>query len=245
MSGSAYLPDVLPPPGKTQLVVQRGLEYPLSLYRESDTRTALARGVKEYLEQLELPWPGGRTERFRQVFDTWAEPEDDLKYPCACVYAAGRTVYGGGGTKDSPLSPDVFTVNGFQVARTTEVVVTLMVEMWAQDPQQREILMALAEDAMNPVEWMYGFHLVLPHYHGVVASYAAVDSGYLDDEGDAARRYRKGTFVVEARMAQLRVLAPSVRMRTRAELQFNGEAEPSRVAGTKLVNAPDALVTNS
>jgi len=245
MSGIMYPPDVIPPAGKTRLVEQRGLDYPLSLYRESDTRTALARGVKEYLEQLELPWPGGRTERFRQVFDTWAEPEDNLIYPCACVYASGRTVYGNQGSKDSPMSPDVFTVDGYQVARTTEVVVQLMVEMWAQDPQQREVLMALAEDAMNPVEWMYGFHLVLPHYHGVVASYAAIDSGYLDDEGDAARRYRKGTFVVEARMAQLRVLEKSVRMQSRAEMRFNGEAEPSRVAGPKLVNAPDATVTNS
>jgi hypothetical protein len=245
MSGVKYPPDIPPPVGGTTLVLRPGGSSPISLYRETDTRTAMTRGLKEYLEQLELPWPGGRTERFRQVFSTWAEPEDSTVYPSACVYSPEKNVYGGRGDQDAPMSPQIFTVDDYQVARTTECVMRLSVDVWTQDPVQREIMCALLEDALWPVDWMAGFHLVLPHYHGVTASYLAVDSGYIDTEEDDARRYRKATFVVEARMAQLRVLNPAVRLQFRAPISINGEATPSRVAGPKLVDAPTEQVTNS
>ncbi len=49
----------------------------------------------------------------------------------------------------------------------------LTLDVYTSDPVERSVLTAGLEDAMNPVDWRYGFFLDLPYYFGARASYDA------------------------------------------------------------------------
>lgn len=223
----------LPPPGGTTFVaLSNAPMLPFTLVRETDCRTAMSRGLKEYIEQLSMDWVDGKQERFAAVFDTWAEAEDRLQYPAAAIYATDPLEY-----SNASMSPSTETdvPTNTQYTRPSEVMVTLNVELWCQDQDQRMAIVAMLEDAFTPVEWMYGFRLDLPHYHSMRAEYMPTAVQYLDDAEDAKRRYRKALFMIQARMPQVRVLGKGVPMRTRAPMTFNDGTVPTRVAGP----APD------
>jgi hypothetical protein len=221
----------LPPPGGTTLVSSDRfqLQLPFSLNRETDLRTALTRGLKEYLEQLSIDWIDGRQERFSKVSETWAESETNITYPSAAVYSEEELEHLG--TDDAPMTPTTETdpLTNTQYIKPDEVRLVMTVLVWAQDPVQRMVLCAMLEDAFAPVEWMRGFRLDLPHYHNQRGEYSLVASRYLDNETDDQRRYRKAEFVVEGRVPQIRILGPGVPMRSRASISINGK--PARVAG--------------
>jgi hypothetical protein len=227
----------LPPPGGTQVVLLPTQGQPVfTLVRETDCRTAMTRGLQEYLQQLTIDWPDGRQERFAAVFDTWAESEDRLQYPSAAVYSVEEMTYDAGS-----LSPATETdpATNTQYTHPSEAMLQMTVELWCQDPEQRMAVIAMLEDAFNPVEWMAGFRLILPHYHGMVATYMPpAGMTYMDTEEDAKRRYRKAVFTISGRVPQVRVLGPGVPMRNRAQLTFNAETHPARVAGVAPYTTP-------
>ncbi len=240
MSYTQQTPDQLPVPGGTRLILLRDDKSAgLTLVRETDLRRAMARGLKEYIEQLTFELDDARHVQFRNVYDHWAEPEDYKQTPSACVYSVDQLAYGGGADAESPMSPTVKTIPargpgaplGMQALLPGEGVQTFMVECWAQDSEQRMAVSAMLEDAFNPVDWMWGFRLELPHYFNTRAVYKCVGSADLDTEEDAAKRYRKVVFTVEARCQQVRILGPGVPLRTRVQISLNTEPEPARVSG--------------
>jgi hypothetical protein len=220
-----------PVQGATRLLLDRNLDAEtFTLNRETDSHTALTRGLREYLEQLTVGWVDGREERFVAVYDTWAVAEDTLQYPSAAVYAEGENTYAGG-ESGGPLTPTVETdpATNTQVSRPAEPMLVLTVEIWAQDNEQRMAICAMLEDAFFPVDWMSGFRLALPHYHGMVADYLVKTSRYMDDPESVQRRYRKASFTLDARLPLVRVLGPGIRMRRRVNIAV--DSVPARVAG--------------
>lgn len=170
----------------------------LTAARECDAHTALARGLAEYLGQQSTTIQG----RVLQLntYSAWAEPEDSARYPALTV-GAGRGEYVRGFTPDGMMTLD----GDLRLAVITEFTQTLTLEMWANDPRERSYLTAMVEEALNPVDWMYGVRLVLPFYHGTTATYELIANTYMDSAEDAMARFRKVEFTVEANVTVYRL----------------------------------------
>lgn len=186
-----------PRPGSS-LVRDPNFRPTLTPFRETDLHTALTRGLAEYLSQLSIEI-GGRQLRLT-TYSTWAEPEQNVAYPSAGV-GAGRGEY------DRSFTPSVAA--SFDSARLmafSEFAQELNVELWASDPRERAYLVAMIEEGLNPVDWMYGMRLVLPHYHGTTATYELTASQYTDNAEDAMARYRKALFTIRGSVTAYRAL---------------------------------------
>jgi hypothetical protein len=185
----------LPSQGRTTLQTNAREPIVLSGRRETNVRDALTRGVAEYIEQLEFEAIGGRKVRFKKTMEQWAEPEELAKYPACALYTKGAATY-----DSSRFTPNLgVAVPGFGfVSSSCDFVQDIAVELWATDIPERSALVMMLEDAFNPVSWMYGFRLNLPHYYNQRAVFTMKDCAYDDNEENAMRRYRKATFTLGA-----------------------------------------------
>lgn len=205
-----------PVQGKTRLVLQPDDLQVLTSLRVTDARTALTRGVKEYLEQLSFVGAGGREIKFKKVLHTWAESEVPADYPSAVVFAVDV------GTYDyDRLTPRTFDLpDGYGIRQVAEFTIPVMVEMWSTDPIERMNIVSMLEDAFEPVDWMTGFRLELPHYHGARATFEKTALAYLDVAEDNQRRWRKAVISLTANVTQyvgLGSVIPRLRVRTVVE----------------------------
>ena len=214
---------VLPPSTGTRLITSRTDPMVLTGYRETDARTSLTRALKEYIEPLVIDWPGGRQSRFIKVLETWSEPEDPAAYPGCVVYA-----FEGGDYDASRFTPRLFTVDNDTVAmkEVSEFVQQLVVEVWATNPQERMALVAMLEDAFDPVTWMSGFRLEMPHYHSSRATFEKISMAYEDDQVTAQRRHRKAIFILQGNVTQYRREA-EMPARLRGKVRVTVEATES------------------
>lgn len=203
-------PDVAPPPGPpgalppvaaTTLVTAPDAFYEPTTRRECDTATALARGLAEYLGGLTIEiQPGGRLHKFASAFFHKPEPEVDVQHPAVAI-GGGQGSYDPARFSPTPIASFPGAgADGAAIGRlikSAELAQTLTVEIVANDPKERIALAAMVERALMPVEWMYGFKLVLPHYHGLVAVYEPV-AIELPEDADALSRRRRGVMTVRA-----------------------------------------------
>lgn len=185
--------------GKTRLIVNPDDREVLSYNRETDAHGALSRGLKEYLEQLSMNWQG-RLIQFSHVFDDWATTEDDADYPAAAMIATEQGMYDA-----SKLTPSTIAVNATQIVRSvSEFQVPMTIVAVATDPVAREGMAAMLEDALNPVDWMYGVRLELPHYFSTRCTIEPLGSRYLDDPELAQRRRKPIIFYLTGTVVQYR-----------------------------------------
>ena len=198
-------PPLVPPPvGGTRLVLTPGECLEPSSNRETDAVTALKRGLKEYLEQIYLNVAGAQV-RYQAVLDAWAEPESVATFPSAIVQPIGAATYDA-----SSFSPNVQSKNklpdGNYLVKYSEVAVQLTIESHCSSPEERVAVTMMLEDALNPVDWMYGFKLDLPHYFNQRAHFEPV-TGTMDDSADqAVRRLRPGIVTLNANVSVMRIL---------------------------------------
>ncbi len=176
-----------------------------STRKECDSRKALTRGVKEYLETLSYDDWGGRKLQFRTVLDDYGEVEHSADFPSAVVYTLDEAIY-----EARSLSPTldprcVIPGTNDYVVAVCDYVQDLVVEVWCTDPLERDGFSAMLEDAFNPVIWRYGFYLDLPHYLNMRGDFSLKSKFYEDDDASASRRIRKARFTLSARVPLARV----------------------------------------
>jgi hypothetical protein len=199
------VPKLVPPaPGGTKLQTDAYAGVARTTRFEVDAVGAMQRGLKEYLEQVQST-QAGAVVRFRQVADTWAEPNDEADYPAAAVLIEGIPEYDA-----HNLSPRIydgptgdFMPDGTVVEKSTEVVAMLRVVAHCANPGQRDVIARLLEVSLKPVPWMYGFRLDLPHYGGQRATYLPMRADYKDDAALARHNLRPIEVVVEARVSEV------------------------------------------
>jgi len=191
--------SILVPP----LIVETRLrKYPLTAdliltaRQETDARTAITRGLAEYTSQVRGIAAGGRELLFAAVFDTWADFEDSAEYPSAVVMVPEDITY-----SDARLTPEVngqrFPLpDGRSIIVGAELEFDAAVEVWCTDTEERAMLVAALEEAYNPVDWMYGFNLELPHYFGTSARFELKALRYDDSDEDAMKRYRRAVLTL-------------------------------------------------
>jgi hypothetical protein len=215
---------VRPPQGGTRLLLNPGEKTPFSAVRETDCRTALTRGLKEYIEQLHGVAPGGREVVFKQVLQTWAEPEVPARFPSACIYGSVDGTYDASrftpGVNKNQRIPEP---DGRFLMQLAEYVSDLSVEVWCTDPMERMDFAMFMEDAFNPTDFMFGFRLVLPHYFNARASFEMKSLSYADTEEEAKRRYRRAVFTLEGRVPLIKLVGfPLAQPETRLTVVDSG-----------------------
>jgi hypothetical protein len=175
-------------------------------HREVDARTALCRGLAEYLQGLSLDLPGGRRVSLDNCFWQWPEAEQDAIYPALACIPEGDGEY-----EAKNLTP-VFAPadrlkqpDGRWTFEWAELAQDIRAELHCNDPAEREGLVSLIEDAMNPVDWMFGFRLMLPHYYGQHADFQLMSTGYPDTAESVMERLRVTVFKVHANIAVVKL----------------------------------------
>jgi len=167
-------------------------------YREVDAKTALTRGLAEYVETLVVNAPGGRKLKFANVLDHYAEPDEKAQFPSAAIYATADGVYDA--SEFTPQTPNVrnHVSDDLYLIKSCELVQPIIFEVWANDVEQRLALVMGLEELLNPVDWRYGFVVELPFYFNERAVYAVQSMTYPDSEAEAIKRYRRAVYAVMA-----------------------------------------------
>ncbi len=80
------------------------------------------------------------------------------------------------------------------------------VEYTSNDPEERIALTMMLEDALNPVDWMFGAKIELPHYHNQFAIFELKSSHFPDNESDVISRNRLGYMTVNGQVSAVRCL---------------------------------------
>lgn len=184
------------------LVLERSQKPVFTEFREVSAARAPIRALAEYLKTIQFGETVGTSDKFTDVQDGKADPEDLADYPSACVYIEGGVRY----AEDGSIEPtDGIVIGDKQLLLTGDVQMTVLVHVWTNEDEHREIVLAALEDAFSPVEWMAGFQLDMPHYYGCRAQYQLMEMTFEDSPDDVQRRYRKLT-------VQLNVRSPYARM---------------------------------
>lgn len=195
----------------TQLITSPTQEVTHTRHRQRGIRGALTRGLAEYLKMLAFDAEeGGRKVQFAQVFNDRAVWEvGKPKFPSALCKTEGEFNYDAQSFTPQVENEAVWEEEGMQggyLLQTAECVGSLIIEVWATDPDERELLVTMLEDALFPVEWMAGFRLDLPHYFGARAEYLLTDTTYVDSPEEAMQRYCKAMLTLEARCPVLQLI---------------------------------------
>lgn len=209
------------PAGRTHLVTHATPPQVLTAVRETDALTAITRGLKEYVETLDVTWVGGRHSKFAKVLDGWAVPEQVAEFPTAILYAQSPGRYDA-----ADFAPRTVQVAGTRstLRSSSELTVSLSVEVWSTDPKERMAIGALLEDAFDPTDDQTGFVLELPHYHSARAAFSLADVVYADTAINAQQRRRLVVFTLDASVPKYRFTKHVPAFEPRLEAHVDADA---------------------
>lgn len=182
--------------------------------QECDARTAITRGLARYLAGLEVQGNAGRVLTFGgRVGESWADPEIQAQFPSAVVLGIGPAQYDASRLVPSTVG-QLALPDGRAILASSELAMTVALDVWATDSRARAALVAGLEAALSPVEWRYGLLLDLPFYFGARASYEPQSIEYQDSEDGATRRYRRALITLAASVPVYRLVTlPGARLR--------------------------------
>ena len=181
----------------------------LTSRREVDARTAIARSLADYLSTLRYFAPGGREVAFRRVFAAHAEQEVPAEFPSAAL-VVGSPRYDASSFTPVVRADQRLTLpdgRGLYLIKTCEMTADVVVDAWTTEPEERIQVMTMLEDALCPVDWMFGFRLAVPDYYGLHVEFEPQTMSYLDTEADAQHRYRRAQVSLAARVPVVRLSA--------------------------------------
>lgn len=216
MSNTTCTPDVpvrefsSEPSAKPQvascLVLEPDQKHTHTKIRSTDARTALKRGLANYIESIPtfIHPTHGRPVKLAAVFDVWPDQEDKIVIPSATVYSSDPHPYEAhafGPTIDPGCKIDAMTY----LVKYAEIRFDMTIDILTSDPEERVAFSMMMEDALNPVEWMSGFRLDLPHYHNLRATYELLNGNYPDDEPNVFKRNRHLTYTIRGNVSAVRI----------------------------------------
>ncbi len=199
------------------MLVPYGQKLQVTSVRETSAARAPIRALSEYLKTVRFSEPVSGSDRFQVVQDGKSDPEDLADYPSVAVYAEGPVRYG---AEDGNLEPvSTVDVDDKAALLVGDIQTTLLVHVWTNEDEHREIVMQALEDAFSPNEWMSGFQLEMPHYHNGRATYQITELVFEDSPDDVSRRYRKLVVQLQVRSPYVRLFSiPKILPRNRVEV---------------------------
>lgn len=192
----------LPAHALSRLITKPDDKRKATPYATLDATGALTRGIAEYVASLSLD---GVVPVFLKSFDEWADLEDEAVYPSFIAYCNDSEGTYEGAAMSTRVSGHRYP-DGTYEASSAELAIDVKCEAWANDPNQRALLVALLERAFSPVDWMYGFRMELPHYYGQRATYEPQRILRVGGEAEALRRYAIARMTVRATVPVTSVL---------------------------------------
>lgn len=215
----------------TSLVVDADAAQARTNLEETDAIGAMRRGLREYLSQVHKDIAGVRV-RFEEVFEEWATSDDEnVRYPSAAVLLSdGNVTFDSTGFSTSIIADDRLP-DGRYVIKVAEAVTEFAIECHCSSPGERQSVSMLLEEALNPVDFMYGFALDLPHYFGQRAAFMVTAAELVDDAASA----RHGLRTIRAKVAgQVSVVRPRAlpRMRPRFDAEVVDATSDFAVPGS-------------
>ena len=185
--------------------------------RETDARTALKRGLANYLMSLPVfIHPAHQREvQLRKIYDVWPDQEEKAAYPSATVYSTLPHPYEA--SSFTPVIDPACKIDAVTyLVKTAEVSFDLTIDILTTDPEERICFGMQMEDALSPVDWMSGFQLELPHYHNLRGVYQLMEGNYPDDEPSVFSRNRHLTYKLKAQVPVVRLqkLTPLTEVRS-------------------------------
>lgn len=206
----------------------------MSARRDTDVRTSLTRALADYLTTLRIDFDGGRESRFMTVQEVWGESEQPIYYPAAAVIAVEEGTYDA-----SRFTPHTYTLGeGRFVREVAEFSQPITVEIWATDPKERMALVTMCEDAFDPVEFMTGFRLEMPHYFNQRATFEKMTLEYDDNEEAAQRRDRRAIFRLMGTTSQVRPIGFVPEMQVNYRYDVADGNIPGGFAARTIVDSP-------
>ena len=191
--------------------------------RQCDCRTAVARGLKEYIEDLSIDWTNGKHLAFTEVLEVWGDEVNpaDMKQSCV-VNGVGEGTY-----LDTQLSPTLQRCED-GTNRVVKIVGEFEQEfdvlIWSDTPTNRVALVSMVEDALDPVDWMCGMRLELPFFFGARATYDSANVVYIDTADDAQKRYRVASIHVTASVAHIIPVGPRPNLIVQTQTLVDGRS---------------------
>ena len=227
-----------PARARTRLVLLPNEREQLQRFNDScDSRSAVARGLMEYLQDLQVQAVGGRFLTIASANETWAQAEQQAQYPSIAVVPEGEGEYQAT-SLTSGIGGRIPEPDGRWISIRGTFSQKLRIELYTNDPKSRAAMSFAIEQAFAPVDWMYGFRLVLPHYFNAVARFEPLDISYPDDAQSAMERLRTVVYHVDAQVALI-ALRPYPLIKT--QLVVEAELPPGVDAG----NASPTVVPGS
>ena len=226
-----------PAQARTRLVLAPTEKEALTRFNDScDSRTAVCRGVMEYIQDLKVQAVGGRYLTIASANETWAQAEQQAQYPSIAVVPEGEGEYQAT-TFTSALGPQIGQPDGRWLSGRGTFSQELRIELYTNDPKSRAAMSYAIEQAFAPVDWMYGFRLVLPHYFNAIAVYEPLKISYPDTAETAIERLRTVVYHVSAQVSLLALRSyPTLKPELRVEVT-TGPAFPP--AGGDVVPIPE------
>lgn len=204
------------------LVTEPNIHVSPTRYRKYSASKSPIVALAEYLKTVTFPIDGQTHFKFAAVKAMKADPEDLAEYPSVGIYPEGDIQYG---TEDGVLDKQVIhdQEGEFALLLAGDLRMELTLHVWTNDEGVREQCLTCLEDALNPVEWMFGFMLDMPHYYGQRAEYQLLSVAYEDISADNERRYKKLNARVRATCPYVRgVVLPRFNPKTIVEVVASG-----------------------
>lgn len=147
---------------------------------ECDAESAACRGLGQYLAMVERPHRG-RLMAFESAVESWPDIQDaGGGLPALGVWRGTAD-----GIYDRSIGQRVERPTDRRPTHTvvtwTDLTLTLAVEAWCTDKEERVGIRLLVEEALMPVHWLYGARLALPFYGGRHVEYTIETGSFQDD----------------------------------------------------------------
>ena len=176
-----------------------------------DVRDACALALSRVIKCIDRQIAGERV-KFNHVFDEWADFEDKVDPPTACVLPPPEWTYDDTGQVRLLESDTIETLAGtvpageppsFGLYKTAEMLDRFTLAIRCGSTAQRSLYKLAVEEVfqtrhltMDPDGEKYGLKLPLPEYWGVTARVSLLAGANTDNEDLAARNQREASFTI-------------------------------------------------
>lgn len=239
----AYFPRA----NMTRLIRRSGDIERCALRKECAAREAVARGLKEYMEQLRHEGVAGRVIEFKDVRDTYGDLWTPAHYPSVNIHggigdadydsaktSGGSEILVQGGPKSGESEAyDMDRVGDppppsqkFYYFSPSTFEVDLTVDVWSSDDAQRKMIDLMLEDDFNPTPDFLGggFRLELPHYCNARADFHLKGSSIAYEAAEAKRGVYRAQYKFLASL-DLRVMRSQPKLIPRISVDASTDAQ--------------------
>lgn len=194
---------------------------------DCDPETAACRALGQYLALCERDHRGRRL-AFETVVESWPDLQDvEQGLPALGVWRGDAPgVYDARRMTPRVERPSIERP-GIGLQTSADWTASLAVEVWATDKIERSGLRMLIEEALSPVDWIYGARLAVPWYGGVHLEFSLEAGGFADDPALIEAGIRRSVFTVRAVVPVWRpVLLPEAVVQAVGTARIAGDGSP-------------------